>query len=168
MKCAGFDLARHSGYALGERTGAPVYGAFELPGFDEGNLARSLGSLYTNVRGLIAANGVEGVAIEAPQTNIRRTNARGITTPTSKHGTTILTMLSGVARAAAFNAGAKHIWLVDPSVWRKAVYGNGYPDNPKAAAISYCRQVYKVHLTDDNIAEGLALLSYAHGQARLL
>lgn len=168
MRCAGLDPALSAGWAFGDSAERPNCGVWKLPGFSDVLRPRSLAGIYSSTMAMVRANGIEAIAIEAPQMNISRKNARGITTPTSSHGTRSLTMLSGAAQAGAHNGGAKYIWLVDPSVWRKAVLGNGYPSAPKAAAISYCWQVFKMRVTEEDAAEAVCLMAYAHGQSKLI
>lgn len=168
MKIMGLDISTNCGVAHGDSGGRPHCSTLKLPGLDDANLARSCGGLYSSVLALIRANGIQGVVIEAPLIGLTRKNKRGITTPTSAHGDRTLTMLSGAAQAAVSNAGAKILGMPAPTTWRKAVFGNGYPSDPKAAAIEYCRLVWKITLTDHNSAEALCLMSWGMAQAKLL
>ena len=167
MKILGLDLAGRCGYGHGERAGPFQFGAFDLPGFDDLNRAKSYAGAYSIVQALVRENDIEAVVIEAPLMTVTRKNKRGISTPTSSHGTRVLTMLSGAAQAAAFSGGARRFWMPEPSQWRKQVLGAGYPDDPKVAALRYCRLVLKLDVADHNSAEGLCLMAYGHGQARL-
>lgn len=165
----GLDLAESTGFAFGNRTERPYFGVFQLPGFASvDKQVASMASLYTAVHSMVAANKIEGVAIEAPLMGITKKNKRGIPVPVSHHGTKMLVMLSGVAQAAAKNGGAKIVWLPEVSSWRKAVLGNGFPSDPKGAALQYCRLVLKLKVEDHNAAEGLCVWCWAHGQAKLL
>ena len=168
MICMGLDLSEEVGWAFGDKAERPHFGTFTLPGFSDAKRARTMASVYSAVMAMVRANNVEGVAIEAPGIGIRRKNKRGITTPTSAHGTQVLTMLSGAAQAGAINGGAKFLWMPQSNEWRKAVLGNGYPEHPKSAAVEYCNLFLKCAVTNHNAAEGLCLMVFAHGQARLL
>lgn len=164
----GIDPATRVGWSFGDMAKAPLFGTWDLAGFSDTLRPKTLGSIYSATMAMVRANGIEAVAIEAPQMNVRHTNKRGITTPASSHGTVSLAMLSGAAQAGAYNGGAKHIWLVQPSQWRKSVLGNGYPTDPKQAAIDYCWTVFKLRVADHNAAEAVCLAVWAHGQAKLL
>lgn len=167
MKIAGLDLALATGWAHGERGATPSYGNFKLPGFDDANRARSCASLYAAVQFMVRENGIEGVVIEFPIAP-KRKNKRGILLPAGAHGVRMLTMISGAAQAGAHSGGAKHFWMPEPSTWRKAVLGNGFPDKPKEAAFQYCKMVLGLRVEDDNAAEACCLVEFGHAQARLL
>lgn len=168
MRILGLDLAENTGWSFGEKACQPHYGVFKLPGFSEHNLPRSCASLYSAVHSMVRANNIEGVVIEAPLQAVYRKNKRGVTTKTSAHGTRVLTMISGAAQAGAINGGAKKLWMPEPTTWRKAVLGNGYPDKPKEAAFQYCKMVLRLTIADDNAAEACCLAEYGHGQAKLI
>jgi hypothetical protein len=127
-----------------------------------------MGGLYGSILALTRENEIEVGAIESPLPNIRRTNARGITMDSSHRSRDVLLMMFGVALAAMRNGGCKKIHCIDPSVWRKAVLGNGYPPNPKNAAIDYCRLVFNLEIKDHNAAEGVCIWQWALGQSKLL
>lgn len=167
MKLLAIDPAKSTGWAFGESTGRPFSGIWKLPGFSDLDRPRAMALIYSSVRSHVSANGIEGVVIEAPVVGIQRENKRGIKLPTSRHGELSLTMLSGAAQAGAINGGAKHIWMPFPNEWRKAVLGNGYPENPKAAALNYCR-LTGCPVTEHDAAEAICLLQYGHGQVKLL
>lgn len=154
----GLDLALRSGWAIGDRTGTPIVGKFDLPGFSNGARAKSMGSIYAAVLSLVREHKIKGVAIEAPL------HLGG----KSAHTERSLAMLSGAAQAGAINGGAEKVWLVAPATWRKAVLGQGFPDHPKQAAVDYCKLVLKSDIPDHNMAEAACILVWAHGQAVLL
>lgn len=168
MRILGVDPARALGYGFGDRSGPFRSGVFQLPSFTDLDRPRAFAMVYSAVQSLVRENKIEGVVIEAPLQTVKRKNKRGISTPTSAHGTTVLTMLSGAVQAGAFSGGARRFWFPQPSEWRKSVLGAGIPEHPKAAAIRYCEMVLKTAVQDHNAAEGLALMQYGHGQAKLL
>jgi hypothetical protein len=167
MNLLAVDPALNTGWAFGPKTGTPHAGVWRLPGFDEQHSAQSFGSAYAAVRCVVAANKIEGVIIEPPMIGISKKNKRGIITPTSHHGDRMLTMLSGAIQAGAINGGAKWVKLPPPNTWRAAVLGNGYPKDPKAAALEYCR-LMKWCIEDHNAAEAACMLVWGHGQALLM
>lgn len=168
MRVLGIDPATCTGYGWGERNGPFHPGFFKLPGLDDGSINHSMGAAYATVFNLIKANGIEAVAMEDSLLGMMRTNKRGIATPTSYHGVKTLTMLHGAYRAAIFNAGIRFVWFPQPHEWRKQVLGAGYPEHPKAAAIRYCELVLKTPVSNEDAAEGLAIMQYGHGQTKLL
>lgn len=168
MNILGLDLARKTGFAHSDNHAKPTWGSFELPGFDDLSLQKTMGSIYAAVISLVRENEIEGVVLEAPLTGVYRKNSRGISTPTSTHGTRVLTMLSGAAQAGAYNGGAKTFWIPEPHHWRKQVLGIGFPENPKASARRYCQMVFQIDVHDDDAAEAVCLLSFGHAQAKLI
>lgn len=163
MIVMGLDLALSTGWAFGERGSQPHAGTFNLPGFSDRDLPRSMASIYSSVNALCKANGVKFVFIEAALRNIKRKNKRGILLPVSAHGTRCLTMLNGAAMAGAANSGAKVYPPVAPETWRKEVLGNGRPENPKAAALRYCA-LMKIPVPNDDAAEAVCIMQYGIGQ----
>ncbi len=164
MKILGLDLSfTKTGWAFGDDISKAHRGFWTTPGADDKNLNVSLAQIYSAVCGSVRANGIEGVVIEASMMGITRANKRGIVTPTSKHGDRVLGFLGGAARAAAVNGGAKYIATPGPSTWRAAVLGIGYPENPKAAAVSYC-QMMGINVTDPDTAEALCLMQFGKGK----
>lgn len=157
MKLLAVDPGSTSGWALGERTGVPMAGTWKLPGFDDKNRAKSFAGIYSSVYALCRGNGVEGFVIEAPL----RLGGR------SAHTERMLVMLSGAAQAGAFNGGVKWVEIVAPQTWRKKVLGNGFPKNPKRAAIEYCN-LMRWNIIEHNAAEASCILVYGHGQTRLI
>ncbi len=130
--------------------------------------AKALGSLYGGILALVRENNIEVGAIENPMPNIRRQNSRGIITDSSHRSRDVLLMMFGVALAAMRNGGCKTIYRIDPATWRKAVLGNGYPQDPKRAAVDYCRLVFKCDVPNHNAAEAVCIWQWALGQAKLL
>ncbi len=164
MICAAFDIALRTGWAIGERGKPPMLCSFvDLPGFSVRDLPRSLGSMQTIVTMLVRHHDVKVVGIEAALRGVHKKNKRGFASPVSAHGERVLTMLSGVTIGAAHNAGARVLEPVAPATWRKAVLGNGYPDNPKKAALDYCA-LMKWNITDHNVAEAACILQWTLGQ----
>jgi hypothetical protein len=168
MMILGIDPAATLGWGLGERAGPFRSGAFQLPAFSDIDRPRAFAMVYCAIKSLVQENKVEGVVVEAPLQKVSRKNKRGVTTPTSAHGVSVLTMLSGAVQAGAYSGGARHFWYPEPSQWRKAVLGAAFPENPKASAIRYCELVLRATTADHNAAEGLCLMQFGHGQAKLL
>lgn len=171
MLIAAFDLSFSGlGFAFGEDILTAHSGVWKLPGADDANLNVSLAQAYSAINACCRANGIEGAVIETALMGIRRENKRGITTPTSKHGDRVLGYLQGTARAAAVNGGVKFISTPGPSTWRAAVFGNGFPENPKRTAVDYLKMLGIV-VTDHNRAEALCMMQFGKGkfiaQARL-
>lgn len=159
-KMMAIDSAGTTGYAFGERGTKPHCGVFTVKGFSGFDLAPSLGSIYTGVKSLVQANGIEEVAVEKQLPGLVRQNARGIRTPVSTKGANALAMVAGVAAAGAANGGARRVHFVEPSVWREAVYGIAYPKDPKGTALAYCRDHLNLNLTEHNAAEACCILVY--------
>lgn len=168
MRVLGLDPATKTGFGYGDKNGPFQSGAFKLPGLTDDLISHSLGAAYVSVFSLIKCNGIEAVVMEDSLFGITRKNKRGIATPSSYHTTKGLTMLQGVYRAAIFNAGVRHAWFPQPHEWRKQVLGAAYPENPKASAIRYCELVLKTAVINHDAAEGLAIMQFGHGQAKLL
>lgn len=168
MRILGVDPAAKMGWGFGDRAGPFRSGSFQLPSFTDLYRPRAFAMVYCAIQSLVRDNKIEGVVIEAPLQTVSRKNKRGISTPTSAHGVSVLTMLSGAVQAGAFSGGARHFWFPEPSTWRKAVLGAAFPENPKAAAVRYCEMVLKTAVQGHDAAEGLALMQYGHGQAKLL
>lgn len=166
MICAAYDLANNSGWAFGDGKTAPTSGHIELYGFNTTeNLARSLGSIDTFVFSMVRANGIDVVLPEAALRGVFRKGKRGFATSASSHGDRVLTMLSGAAIAGAARAGAMILEPVAPTTWRKGVFGNGKPKDPKTQAWEYCRLMgWKVETEDE--AEACCILVYAHGRVK--
>src|SRR5579872_6141685 len=127
MRLLALDLALLTGWAFGEDLASAHVGTWTLPGYADPVIDRSLGSIYSAVNTICRANKIGRVIIESALIGIKKKNARGITTPTSRHGDRCLTMLNGCARAGAANAGVTQIDVIAPNTWRAAVLGNGYP-----------------------------------------
>lgn len=163
MIVMGLDLALSTGWAFGERGSQPHAGTFQLPGFSDRDLPRSMASIYSSVNALCKANGVKFVFIEAAMRGIMRKNSRGISLPASAHGERSLTMLSGAAMAGAANSGAKVFPPVDPKTWRKAVLGIAMPKDPKQMALDYCG-LFKIPVPNHDAAEAVCIMQYGIGQ----
>jgi hypothetical protein len=167
LRLAAFDLAENTGWAAGDNFVTAQAGLWRLPGYGDDKIDRTLASLYSAVNATCRAHKIEGVLIEAALRTIKKKNSRGIWTPTSAHGDRCLTMLQGAARAGAANAGAKIMDCPAPNTWRAAVLGHGFPKDPKAEALQYCRRLG--HPVDDhNTAEALCILQFGLGKQNLL
>lgn len=116
-----------------------------------------MGSIYSAVLAVAKANGIGGVAIEAPLSLGGR----------SAHTGRVLTMLSGAAQAAASNAGIGWMRLPGPSTWRAKVLGNGFPENPKRVALDYCKMMGR-DIGEHDAAEAMCILQWALSQFTLL
>lgn len=168
MTVLGLDVAMKTGWALGTKTERPLSGVWKLPGMkDDTERAHTLFSLFSSVKCMVQAHGITGVAIEAPLLGMKRKNRRGVSTPVSAHGTMVLTQLNAVACAGAIAGGAKWIRTVYPNEWRRAVLGNGYPKNPKDAALRYC-ELMKWGVTEHDAAEACCIFQWGLGQEKLL
>ena len=167
MRIIGLDLALATGYAWGDRGVRPIYGNFNLHGFDEANRARICAALYAAVQSIVRENGIEGAVIEFPIAP-KRKNSRGVLLPAGAHGVRMLTMISGAAQAGAYSGGCRHFWMPEPATWRKAVLGNGFPEKPKDEAFKYCKMVLRLNVQDHTAAEACCLVEYGHAQARLI
>lgn len=167
MNILAIDPGLVMGFAYGPATG-PVCGVLKLPGFDDENRARSFAGAHAAVQSMIRVHDIKGVVIEAPLMEVWRKNKRGIETPTSNHGVRMHHMLSGVLQAAVINGGAVLLGMPEPKTWRKAVLGNGYPADAKAAAIQYCRIALNLILESHDAAEAACLWAWGVGQAKLL
>lgn len=160
MKCMGLDLATRSGWGFGERTGTPMCGAFVLSGLDEETRPFSCASLYSAVKSLVSANSIKGLAIEHPLFHMKKNS--------NPHKERSAMMLLGAAQAGGAAGGVTHFWLPYPNEWRAEVLGNGYPKNAKQAACDYVKLVYGIATTDHDMAEGICVMAFAHGQAKLI
>lgn len=167
MKILALDLALTTGFAFGYDLASAHCGIWRLPGYSDNNINRTLGSIYSAVNTICRANKIEAVVIEAALRGVKRTNKRGITTPTSAHGDRCLTMLNGAARAGAANAGVKIFYFPAPASWRKSVLGNGFPEKPKDAAIAYCRMSGR-DIAEHDAAEAFCMLQFGLGKQNLL
>lgn len=164
MNVLGLDLAGTTGFAFGPIGGKPLFGTWTVPGFDDRMRSRSFANLYSTIHGVVKANDIKLVVIEAALMHIKRKNKRNVWTPVSAHGERVLVMLSGAAQAACANAGCCNIEMPAPNTWRADVLGNGFPDDPKAASLRYCRMAgWKVE--DHNAADALCLWHW--GASRL-
>lgn len=150
------DPAATCGFAFGDGKTLPHASIWQLPGFADADCDRSFGNIYSAVRGIVTENRIEGLMIESPL----RLDGK------SAHTERMLTMLSGAARAGAHNGGVKWIKSVAPTSWRKAVLGNGFPKNPKQAALEYCR-LRGWRIDDHNAGEAACILVHAHDQAKI-
>lgn len=146
----GLDLAERTGWAVGRKGTFPLAGVWDTRGFSDRERAKTSASVYSAVFQLVRENKAEIVGIEAPLSLQGR----------SAHTQRSLTMLSGAAQAGAINGGAKIVLLVAPQTWREAVLGNGYPRNPKQAALDYCK-MFKWGITDHNAADAACVLTWA-------
>ncbi len=167
MRLLALDLALNTGWAWGENLARAYAGVWRLPGYSERDLPRTLGGIYSAVLTVCRSNEIEAVQIEAALRGVKRTNKRGITTPTSAWGDRCLTMLNGAAQAAVANSGAKLLKPVGPSTWRKSVLGEAFPANPKEAAVRYCALQGR-EIPDHDAAEAFCILQHALGNQNLL
>lgn len=161
------DLSANTGWALGDDVSRARAGVWRLGGYVDDRIDRTMAGLYSAVNSTCRENSIDTVIIETALRGLKRTNKRGITTPTSAHGDRCLTMLNGVARAAAMNGGARRIVHLAPNTWRASVLGNGYPKDPKGEAILYCSRVGNPQ-PDHNAAEALCMLQHILAEAGLL
>lgn len=159
MRILALDLALETGWAFGEDFASAQVGVWRHPGYGDSVIDRTLGSVYSAVHTCCRANNIEGVVIEAAMRGLKRKNKRGITTKTSAHGDRVLTMLNGAARAGAANAGVKLFRFPAPNTWRAAVYGDGFPKNPKAKAVDHCGLLGR-SVPNHNSAEALCMLQW--------
>jgi hypothetical protein len=156
MMALGLDLSVETGFCFGTKASTPHYAVWSLPGFDDRNIFRSMGSIMTSVKAVVAENKVWRVAIEAPLALGGR----------SAHTQRVLTMLAGAAAAGAVEGGAGWIRMPAPNTWRKAVLGCGFPKNTqgksiaKQAALDYCR-LNGWQPEDDNAADALCIWWWA-------
>lgn len=167
MNILALDLSLESGWAFGDSIASAHVGTWKLPGFSDDKIDRTLGSIYSAVNTICRGNKIEGVVIEAALRGIHKKNKRGITTPTSAHGDRCLTLLNGAARAGAANAGVALFRFPAPNTWRAAVLGNGFPKDPKAAAVNYATMVGR-NTPNHNAAEALCMLQWGLGEQNLL
>lgn len=167
MKILALDLALETGWAFGDKIADAHAGTWQLPGYADDRIERTMGSIYSAVNTICRGNQIEGVIIEAALRGVKRTNQRGITTPTSSHGDRCLTMLNGAARAGAANAGVTQFWNPAPNTWRKVVLGNGFPKNPKDEAVKFMARIGRV-VANHNTAEALCMLDWKLRESNLL
>lgn len=154
MIAGGLDISdKGTGYAFGARNSVPTAGVFQLMGLNDRDRPRSCASLYSAVNHLVRENGIQFMGIEAPL----------MLKGKSAHTERSLTMLSGAAQAGAANGGAKVLPLVGASTWRKAVLGQGFPDDPKAMMLRYCRML-SWPIDDEDAAEAAGIWQWACGQ----
>lgn len=156
MNILALDLATVTGWAWGDSRSTPVAGFWKLPGMSEDKRPASFASIYAAVQSLVRGNSIGGVIMETPAAGFN-----------SAHTTLSLTMLAGAAQAGAINGGAKVMNMIHSSSWRKQVLGKGKLNNPKLAALDYCR-MHRWHVTDHNAAEACCIWQYAHGVTNLL
>lgn len=167
MKWLSLDLAEDTGWAHGDNFASAHAGLWKLPGYGDRVINETLGRLYSAVNTVCRANKIEGLIVEAALRTIKKKNARGVWTPTSAHGDRCLTMLNGVAHAAAANAGVKVFKDPAPATWRAAVLGIGFPKDPKKEALQYCSRTGRT-VADHNVAEALCMLQFGLGESNLL
>jgi Holliday junction resolvasome RuvABC endonuclease subunit len=167
LRILALDLAVTTGWAFGDNLASAHVGTWRLPGYADERIQQTLGSIYSAVNTICRGNMIEAVIIEAALRTIKKKNSRDVWTPTSAHGDRCLTMLNGAARAGAANAGVKQFEFPAPNTWRAAVYGEGYPKNPKAHALEYCRRNGR-DIKEHDAAEALAILQYGIGKVGLL
>jgi hypothetical protein len=167
LRILALDLALETGWAFGDDIASAHAGVWLLPGYSDTNIDRTLGSIYSSVNTICRANQIGIVIIEAALRGLKRTNKRGITTASSAHGDRCLTMLNGAARAGAANAGVRTFDNPAPNTWRKAVLGNGFPKDPKAEAVEYCRRNGRT-IPNHNAAEAVCILQYGIGKHGLM
>lgn len=161
MNVLALDLSTHVGWAHGPPGGSIAFGTIHLK--NDGDASRAFRSYSCWLRDFLDITGADLVAYEAPL-NLGAMARSGA----SNAGT--LALLNGLAALTEGIAGGcfgKRVRKVTPQQWRKAVLGNGRPDDAKLAGKLWARQLGWMVKTDHE-ADALGVHWWAAGQSKLL
>jgi len=146
MNVMGIDPGLRTAYSYGSiKDRSPTFGMLDLPGFDDARRPRAFGNVCSAVQWVVRSNAIELVILEASILGMKKNS--------NPHKESSAHMLSGAIQAGASNGGAKTVELWPANSWRKEVFGEGFPNNPKRRALDYVKLAFGWDITDDNVAE---------------
>jgi hypothetical protein len=148
------DLARVTGFAYGDGINNPISGSVVLAPPSASNASTGRGLLRW-LTGFLTLSPASCVYIEAPL------DPRAMGKKTSMMSARQLIGLAYLAETIVTAKGVDRVREARVQQVRKFFVGSARPDDGKAAVMRRCREL-GLKYSDDNAADAIALLAYAH------